>query len=58
MLAEISDRRRLQEIQEEMMMEMKQILKEKHLEYVNFSVHFVEEIRPNVKTGKKQLIVA
>lgn len=58
MLAEVSDRRRIQEIQAEMERAMGEILKEKHLEYVNFSVRFVEEIRPNTKTGKKQLIVA
>lgn len=58
MLAEVSDRRRIQEIQAEMERAMGEILKEKHLEYVNFSVRFVEEIRPDTKTGKKQLIVA
>lgn len=57
MLAEVSDRRRIQEIQAEMMKEMQQLLKEKHLEYVKFSIRFVEEIRPDAKTGKKQLIV-
>lgn len=58
MLAEVSDRRQVQVIQADMMQEMRQILKEKQLEYVKFSVRFVEAIRPNTKTGKKQLIVA
>lgn len=58
MLAEVSDRRRIRNIEAEMMREMGEILEEKHLEYVKFSVRFVEAIRPNTKTGKKQLIVA
>lgn len=58
MLAEVSDRRRIRNIEAEMMREMGEILDEKHLEYVKFSVRFVEAIRPNTKTGKKQLIVA
>lgn len=58
MLAEVSDRRRIRNIETEMMREMGEILKEKHLEYVKFSIRFVEAIRPNTKTGKKQLIVA
>lgn len=58
MLAEISDRRRIRNIEAEMMREMGEILDEKHLEYVKFSVRFVEAIRPDTKTGKKQLIVA
>ncbi|WP_125143406.1 phenylacetate--CoA ligase family protein [Clostridium transplantifaecale] len=58
MLAEVSDRKRIQEIQSEMIREMRQILKEKHLEYVDFFIRFVEEIRPDSRTGKKPLIVA
>lgn len=58
MLAEVSDRRRIRNIEAEMMRGMGEILDEKHLEYVKFSVRFVEAIRPNTKTGKKQLIVA
>jgi phenylacetate-CoA ligase len=36
---------------------MKKILNEKHLEYVNFYIQFIEEILPDKKTGKKKLIV-
>ena len=58
MLAEVSDRGKIHEIRTEMMRRMKYILKEKHLEYVKFSIRIVEEIRPDRKTGKKRLIVA
>lgn len=58
MLAEVSDARKVHEIRSEMLKQMGQILREKHLEYVNFSIRFVEEIRPDVRTGKKRLIVA
>lgn len=58
MLAEVSDKRRVLEIKAEMMRQMREILKEKRLEYVEFSIRFVEEIRPDRKTGKKRLIVA
>lgn len=58
MLAEVSDRRKIQEIRSEMLKQMSQILKEKHLEYVSFSIRFVEAIHPDQRTGKKRLIVA
>lgn len=58
MLAEVSDIEKGEEIQEEMMKQMTQILKEKCLDYVRFSIRFVGEIRPDKKTGKKQLIVS
>lgn len=58
MLAEVSDARKIHEIRTEMMRQMKQILEEKQLEYVDFSIRFVEAIRPDRKTGKKRLIVA
>ena len=58
MLAEVSDARKIHEIRGEMMRQMRQILKEKHLDYVRFSIRFVEEIRPDGRTGKKRLIVA
>ncbi|RGY97930.1 phenylacetate--CoA ligase family protein [Clostridium sp. AM58-1XD] len=58
MLAEVSDGRRIHEIRSEMIKQMGQILKEKHLEYVDFSIRFVDEIRPDRMTGKKRLIVA
>lgn len=58
MLAEVSDAGKAHEIRTEMIERMEQILKEKHLEYVRFLIRFVEEIRPDGKTGKKRLIVA
>lgn len=57
MLAEISDTASEDAIREEMLCQMKGILREKGLAYVRFHVRFVEEIRPNPRTGKKQLIV-
>lgn len=58
MLAEVSDPRRVHEIRAEMMEQMGKILEEKQLGYVRFFIRFVEEIRPDRKTGKKRLIVA
>ncbi len=57
MLAEISNTASEDAIREEMLCQMKSILSEKRLTYVQFYVRFVEEIRPNPRTGKKQLIV-
>ncbi|MBO5070184.1 MAG: phenylacetate--CoA ligase family protein [Roseburia sp.] len=57
MLAEISDTALEDEIRGEMLRQMKTILNEKGLKFVQFYVRFVEEIRPNPRTGKKQLIV-
>lgn len=58
MLAEISDTASEDAIREEMLCQMQSILSEKGLTYVQFYVRFVEEIRPNPRTGKKQLISA
>lgn len=58
MLAEVSDGQRIHEIRSEMLKQMGQILKDKHLEYVKFDLRFVEGIRPDRETGKKRLIVA
>ena len=44
-------------IQAELTAQMRGILEEKGLEYVRFQVTFVEEILPDPRTGKKQLIV-
>ena len=57
MLAEVSDVRREKDIQEEIMKQMKKIMSEKNLEYINFHVRFVEKIIPDSKTGKKPLIL-
>ena len=45
-------------IRQEMLHQMRKILKEKKLEYVQFYVNFVDMILPDKKTGKKPLISA
>ena len=40
-----------------MLRQMKEILQEKNLSYVQFYVRFIDEILPNPATGKKPLIV-
>ncbi len=57
MLAQTSNNSKNANIKTEMLAQMKKILKEKHLEYVNFYVQFIEEILPDKKTGKKKLII-
>lgn len=57
MLAQTSDNSKNANIETEMLSQMKKILKDKHLEYVNFYVQFIEEILPDKNTGKKKLIV-
>lgn len=57
MLIEVSDKEKKNSIQLEMLENMIQILREKHLEYVVFNVRFVEEILPDPQTGKKRLII-
>ena len=44
-------------IRQEMLHQMRKILKEKKLEYVQFYVNFVDMILPDKKTGKKPLIL-
>ena len=44
-------------ILEKMTESLKEILKEKKLEYVDFIIVFVDEILPDRATGKKQLII-
>ena len=45
-------------IRQEMLHQMRKILKEKKLEYVQFYVNFVDMILPDKRTGKKPLISA
>ena len=45
-------------IRQEMLLRMRKILAEKRLDYVQFYVNFVEEILPDIRTGKKTLICA
>lgn len=55
--AEISGDASEERVRREMLEQMGSILKEKSLGYVRFYVNFVDEIRPDKKTGKKRLIV-
>ena len=57
MLAEASTEKQKPMIEAEMLRQMKEILQEKNLSYVQFYVRFVDEILPNPATGKKPLIV-
>lgn len=57
MRAEISEAASEATIREEIYRQMDQILKEKGLSYVRFTVHFVEQILPDPRTGKKRLIL-
>ena len=47
-----------EQIRQEMLLRMRKILAEKKLDYVQFYVNFVEEILPDIRTGKKPLICA
>lgn len=57
MYAEITAEASKSMIRSEMMRQMGRILAEKHLDYVQFYVNFVDEILPDPKTGKKPLIL-
>lgn len=58
MYAEVINEKAKQKVQEEMKIQMRKILEEKKLGYVDFYINFVEKILPNSKTGKKQLIIS
>ncbi|MCH5264555.1 MAG: phenylacetate--CoA ligase family protein [Lachnospiraceae bacterium] len=57
MLAEVSTSEREAHVRGEILKQMERILHEKNLDNVRFFVKFVEEILPDSRTGKKQLIV-
>ena len=57
MIAEKTSQGRESVIQAEIIAQMREILEEKGLGYVRFQVTFVEEILPDPRTGKKQLIM-
>lgn len=57
MKAEVSAHASKDAIRTEILKQMKKILSDKHLEYVQFYVIFVDEILPDPGTGKKQLII-
>lgn len=56
MYAEVSETASKEKIRAEMLTEMRKILAEKGLDFVQFYVNFTEQILPDPKTGKKQLI--
>lgn len=57
MHAEVSQKASKEKIRTEILAQMKQILMEKGLTYVQFYIHFAEEILPDPVTGKKPLII-
>lgn len=57
MLAEVPDDALQESVQREILRQMKGILSEKGLEYVQFFVRFVPEIMADPQTGKKRLIL-
>lgn len=57
MLAETTEKADRTFIREEMHRQMRRILAEKELDYVDFLLEFVDSILPNPKTGKKSLII-
>lgn len=56
-LAQVSCVEARESIQVEMLRQMKNILFEKQMEYVQFHLRFAKEILPDAKTGKKRLVV-
>ena len=58
MLAEVSHTALKEHIRHEMLRQMRGILEEKKLSYVQFQVRFVNDIQPDPQTGKKRLIVS
>lgn len=57
MLAEASQTAAKDKIRHELLRQMRGILKEKKLSYVQFYIQFVNEIQPDPRTGKKRLII-
>lgn len=57
MLAQVSNQEKKSQIQREIIQQMKKILHEKDMDSVRFFIRFVDEILPDARTGKKQLIV-
>ncbi len=58
MRAQISQTASQADIRAEILKEMKAVLKEKNLEFVQFTVKFSDEIKPDPNTGKKMLIIS
>ncbi len=58
MFAETEHGASKERIRQEMLQQMREILSEKKLDFVQFYVNFVYEILPDIRTGKKPLIFA
>lgn len=58
MFAETEHGASKERIRQEMLQQMREILSEKKLDFVQFYVNFVNEILPDIRTGKKPLIFA
>ena len=58
MFAETEHGASKERIRQEMLQQMREILSEKKLDFVQFYVNFVNEILPDIRTGKKTLIFA
>lgn len=58
MLAEVPEKERRAAVRQEILDQMKKILREKKLMYVQFYVRFVKEIAPDSHTGKKPLVLS
>ncbi len=57
MLAQVPDVDKRPAVEAEMKAQMEGILREKGLNYVDFSLRFIDEIFPDIHTGKKSLIL-
>lgn len=57
MLVEISDERKKETVKKQLLQEIKQVMQNKHLDYVRFFLEFTDQIEVDRKTGKKQLII-
>ena len=58
MLAETAENANREVIQSEMLRQLRTILLEKGLDYVQFAVRFVGQILPDFQTGKKKLVIS
>lgn len=57
MIIELTDEKYKNNIKKEMKINMKKIFEINHIDNVNFSIEFVEDILPDDRTGKKKLVV-
>ncbi len=57
MLAVVPEEKKRDGVKTEMIIRMDELLKEKNLQYVDFSIQFASEIQPDPETGKKRLII-